>query len=118
MTTSSTAGTPLERAVDDFADFVRVRLAERAADPAVTEQTRAAFARQSIAISRIVADAWFVGSPQQIHALRLLREMSLLWYGHDDHPDTPWHEHLATTDPDTALRHLQQAQRRADDMTD
>ncbi|MGA5822262.1 hypothetical protein ACPC54_30885 [Kitasatospora sp. NPDC094028] len=110
MTTSTPPGLPLERAVDGLASFLRARLAERAADPAVPTETREVFARQRSDISRIAAHAHSTGPLQQIHALRLLRDMSLLWYSHDDHPDTPWLEQLTTMDPNAALRHLQDVQ--------
>ncbi|WP_404870955.1 hypothetical protein ACI1MP_37520 (plasmid) [Kitasatospora griseola] len=112
------AGDVLDQAVDALADFVQARLAECAADPAVSAAEREQFAALRPSVSRIVAHAYSVGPPQQIHAWRLLNEMSLLWYGHDDHPDTPWLEKLAATDPNAALRHLEDVRQQADPAAD
>ncbi|MFI8461760.1 hypothetical protein [Kitasatospora sp. NPDC085464] len=115
MTTSSTAPAPLGRLLAELAGFVRARIAERTADPERPAAEREHFAHLDARIEQVLTHAHATGALQQIHALRMLREMSLLWYGHDDHPDNPWLEHLTTTDPDAALRHLQH---RLDHMED
>ncbi|WP_030237968.1 hypothetical protein [Streptomyces sp. NRRL S-350] len=118
MATSTEPGTPLGRLLDELAGFVRARVAERTADPERPAPEREHFTHLLPRLDQVLAHAHDRGALQQLHALRLFREMSLLWYGHDEHPDNPWLEQLATTDPEAALRQLRDVQDRVDRMTD
>ncbi|MFD7832429.1 hypothetical protein [Streptomyces sp. MJM8645] len=118
MATSTGPRAPIGHLLDQLAAFVRARIAERTADPAVPAAEREHFTHLLPQLDQVLAHAHATGPIQQLHALRLFREMSLLWYGHDEHPGNPWLEELATKDPDAALRHLRDVERRVDGMAD